>query len=94
MKDIRLEPAALLVLSVLALTLGGALVAVLAGSGVPVALLLAGGLTLTGPPAVWLLMRAAHRQELERERANLARRKDGPAAADVPAEAPKPLNYS
>lgn len=95
MKDVRLELAALLVSWVLTLTLGAALVAVLAGSGTPVTVLLAGGLLLTAPPAVWLLTRAAKRQELDRERAKLAARKDGPAVAqDVPTEQPKALGYS
>lgn len=100
MKDIRVEPAALAALSVVTATLAAALVAVLLGSGVPVALLLAGGLLLTGPPSVWLLVRVGRRQELERERAKVAALKDGPSVQpqdgkDGPAaDGPKALNYS
>lgn len=90
---LRLEPVARIVLSAIALTLAIALVAVLLNAGTPVLVLLAGGLLLTGVPAVWLLVRLARAQELEAERAKLAGMKDGPAVAQPDAEQPKALKY-
>lgn len=89
---LRLEPVARIVLSAVALTLAIALVAVLLDAGTPVPVLLAGGLLLTGVPAVWLLVRLARAQEEEAQRRKLAARKDGPAVA-APAGEPKQLNY-